>query len=198
MQTPARASSRRRARIAPVDPACLGDDPGMEIRRLTTADAAAYRALRLRGLREHPEAFTSSWDEDEAQPLAASQARLASPQQVLWGAFDGNVLRGIVGLELLRRAKERHKAKVVGMYVPADAAGHGIGAALLQALLAHARRVGLDGLVLTVTEGNAAALRLYCRAGFQAFGTEPRAIRVDGRAFGKVHMHLALAPGDAP
>lgn len=170
----------------------------MEIRRLTTADAAAYRSLRLHGLREHPEAFTSSWDEDEAQPLAVSEARLASPQQVLWGAFEGNALRGIVGLELLRRAKERHKAKVVGMYVPAGAAGRGIGAALLQALLAHARRDGLDDLVLTVTEGNAAALRLYRQAGFQAFGTEPRAIRVAGRAYGKVHMHLALTPGDAP
>ena len=169
----------------------------MEIRRLTIVDAPAYRRLRLRGLREHPEAFTSSWEEDDAQPLAATEARLASLQQVLWGAFDGGALRGIVGLELLRRPKEQHKAKVVGMYVPADAAGRGIGAALLRTLLAHARQAGLSDLVLTVTEGNAAALRLYRRAGFEAFGTEPRAIRVDGRAFGKVHMHLALAPGDA-
>lgn len=170
----------------------------MEIRRLTIADAPAYRALRLRGLREHAEAFTSSWGEDDAQPLAVTEARLASPQQVLWGAFDAGALRGIVGLELLRRAKERHKAKVVGMYVPADEAGRGVGTVLLQALLAHARQAGLSDLVLTVTEGNAAALRLYRQAGFEAFGTEPRAIRVNGRAFGKVHMHLALGPGDAP
>ncbi|WP_427914233.1 N-acetyltransferase family protein [Ramlibacter sp. MMS24-I3-19] len=170
----------------------------MELRRLTAADAAAYRALRLRGLHEHPEAFTSSWEEDAARPLAVTESRLASPQQVLWGAFAGETLCGIVGLELLRRPKEQHKAKVVGMYVPGDAAGRGIGAALLQVLLAHARQAGLTDLVLTVTDGNAAAQRLYRKAGFQAFGTEPRAIRVDGRAFGKVHMHLALTPDDAP
>ena len=174
--------------------AWLGDDPGMEIRRLTLADAPAYRALRLRGLGEHPEAFTSSWEEDDAQPLAATEARLGSPQQLLWGAFDDGALCGIVGLELLRRAKERHKAKVVGMYVPAGMAGRGTGGALLRALLAHARQAGLSDLVLTVTDSNAAALRLYRNAGFEAFGTEPRAIRVDGRAFGKVHMHLALTP----
>lgn len=191
-------SFHRRPRIAPVDPASLGDDPGMEIRRLTTADAPAYRALRLQGLREHPEAFTSSWEEDEAQPLAATEARLASPHQLLWGAVDGGALRGIVGLELLRRAKERHKARVVGMYVPAGLAGRGIGGALLQALLAHARQARLGDLVLTVTEGNASALNLYRKLGFEAFGTEPRAIRVDGRAFGKVHMHLALTPDDVP
>lgn len=166
----------------------------MEIRRLTPADAAAYRALRLRGLHEHPEAFTSSWEEDGAQPMAAAEARLASPQQLLWGGFDGDALRGIVGLELLRRSKERHKGKVVGMYVPAESAGRGLGAALLHAAVAAAREAGLQDLVLTVTDGNAAALQLYRRAGFVAFGTEPRAIRVDGRSHGKVHMHLALAP----
>jgi hypothetical protein len=37
----------------------------MQIRRLEiSADAPLYRALRLRGLREHPDAFTSSFEED--------------------------------------------------------------------------------------------------------------------------------------
>lgn len=166
----------------------------MEIRRLTLADAAPYRALRLRGLCEHPEAFTSSWEEDEAQPLSAAEGRLASAQQRLWGAFEDGALSGIVGLELLRRTKERHKARVVGMYVPAERAGRGVGMALLETVLDAARDIGLEDLVLTVTEGNAAALQLYRRAGFDVFGVEPRAIRVDGRAHGKVHMHLALAP----
>jgi hypothetical protein len=35
----------------------------MNIRRLLSTDAADFRALRLRALREHPEAFTSSFEE---------------------------------------------------------------------------------------------------------------------------------------
>jgi len=162
------------------------------VRVLGAADAAAWRALRLRGLREHPEAFTSSHEEDAAHPPEVAAARLASPRVTFWGAFLHGTLAGIVGLERETRAKNRHKATVVGLFVAPEAAGHGLGHALLQALLAQARAEGLQLLVLTVTEGNDTAVRLYRRCGFRAFGTEPRAILVDGRAYGKIHMYLAL------
>jgi ribosomal protein S18 acetylase RimI-like enzyme len=165
----------------------------MDIRRLTVADAPAYWALRLRGLHDHPEAFTSSWEDDRALPCKAGEARLASPDQLFWGAFEDGTLRGIVGLELLRRAKERHKGRVIGMYVAAESAGRGLGAALLAALLAHAQQARLTDLVLTVSEGNDAALHVYRRAGFLVFGTEPRAVCVLGRPVAKLHMHVELA-----
>ena len=37
----------------------------MVIRPLTVSDAAPYRTLRLRAMREHAEAFTSSYEEEE-------------------------------------------------------------------------------------------------------------------------------------
>ena len=167
----------------------------MEIRRLTVADATEYRALRLRGLHDHPEAFTSSWDEDSGKPVSDAEARLASAHQRQWGAFVDGRLQGIAGLELLPRSKERHKARLVGMYVAQEAAGRGLGAALLAAVIADARSIGRTDLVLTVSDGNASAMRLYRNAGFADFGTEPRAICVDGRHVAKVHMHLRLECG---
>jgi ribosomal protein S18 acetylase RimI-like enzyme len=165
---------------------------GMHVRRLAPADAAAFRDLRLRALGEHPTAFTSSWHEDAALPLATSEARLAAGAVCFWGAFDaGGALCGMVGLERLHRTKEQHKARVVAMYVAHEATRRGAGRALLAALIAHARAEGLADLVLTVTEGNDAA-RLYRAAGFQPFGIEPRAIRVEGDYLAKVHMHLQL------
>lgn len=164
------------------------------IRRLRPADAPAYRALRLRSLREHPEAFTSSFEEDTLAPLAVAQKRLASADLKFWGAFDGDTLFGTIGLDAETRAKNRHKATVVGMYVAAEHAGRGAGRALLDGLLHEARASGLELLVLTVTEGNDGAARLYERVGFKSFGIEPRAILVDGRAYAKNHMYLHLTP----
>jgi ribosomal protein S18 acetylase RimI-like enzyme len=99
----------------------------------------------------------------------------------------------MVGLEHERRSKNRHKGTVIGMYVAPEAAGQGVGRALLQALMVHARGQGIASLVLTVTEGNAHAQRLYAGAGFRSFGIEPDAIRVAGRPFAKNHMHLDLS-----
>jgi ribosomal protein S18 acetylase RimI-like enzyme len=166
----------------------------MDVRRLTADDAPAYRALRLRSFREHPESFTTSAEELAAQPVADSARRLADPRLKFWGAFDSATLCGSVGLELDGRVKNRHKGKVVGMYVPAEWAGRGVGSALIETLVADARASGLELLVLSVTEGNSRAAKLYERCGFRSFGIEPRAIKVAGRAYAKNHMVLELTP----
>jgi ribosomal protein S18 acetylase RimI-like enzyme len=158
------------------------------------ADAPAYREFRLRGLREHPEAFTSSYEEDVIKPIAATEARLAADgDTAMWGAFVGSALAGGIGLVRETRRKNRHKADIVAMYVLPEYARRGIGRALLDSAIAHARDAGIEQLTLTVTQGNAAARELYLAAGFVAFGVEPRAIKVAGEYFAKEHMLLFVA-----
>ncbi len=166
----------------------------MEIRLLSPEDAPLYRPLRLRMLGEHPEAFSSSAEEESLLPMDAVRQRLSSHSRFYWGAFEGGRLLGTVGLDCEQREKNRHKATVVGMYVAREHSGHGLGRALLSTLLSEARERGLEVLVLTVTEGNHAAIRLYENLGFCTFGIEPRAIKVQGVAYAKVHMVLELQP----
>lgn len=171
---------------------------GPVVRVLGPDDAAAYQALRLRGLREHPQAFTSSAEQDADLPLAWAQRRLATdatrPHDFFLGAFDdAGVLAGMAGLQGYARPKQRHNASLVGMYVPLERAGIGLGRALLQALLA--RAIALPGLLqidLTVTAGNRRAQALYEHCGFTVVGLWPRAILVDGIYHDKVRMQLQL------
>jgi GNAT superfamily N-acetyltransferase len=161
------------------------------------SDAAAYRALRLRGLAEHPEAFTSDADEEATKPLSWTERRIGprseAPHDVVLGAFaHGATLVGVVGMDVDPRRKARHRGHVFGMYVPAELRGTGIGRRLLDTLIERARGAGLEQLALTVTAGNAAAESIYRRAGFVPWGTDARAIRVDGIAYDKVHMTMQL------
>jgi len=167
----------------------------IEIRRLGPADATAYRELRLRGLRENPDAFTSSHDEEAARPPDAVLARLgANGLDTVYGAFSAAMLVGVVGVGREPRAKNRHKATVFGMYVAPEHARRGIGMALLRHAIDEARRQpGLRQLVLTVTDSNAAARTMYEKFGFRSFGVEPDAIRVGDDFFDKNHMILFLA-----
>jgi ribosomal protein S18 acetylase RimI-like enzyme len=160
------------------------------IRRLVTADAQAYRALRLRGLAENPDAFTSSYEAEAAAPLARIEARLAADgPDAVFGAFVDGLLAGVLGLAREPRAKGHHRATVFGMYVAPEFSRRGIGRALVRHLVdAASREPGLEQLVLTVTQTNVAARLLYESEGFRSFGVEPRAIRVGERYLDKNHM----------
>ncbi len=164
-----------------------------KIRQLTTADAAAFRELRLRALKDHADAFTSSYEEEVSKPLAATEERLGAGDNTFWGAFVDGELQGMVGLAREPRIKNRHKGDVVAMYVAPESSRRGLARALLQAVIDHARNVlGLEQLVLSVTLSNDAARELYRVAGFTTFGVEPRAIKVAGTYFDKERMILFL------
>jgi len=165
----------------------------MQIRRLEISDAPVYRELRLRGLREHPDAFTSSFEEESVRSPVETEKRLSPTSDTLmWGAFVEGALAGVVGMTRETRLKNRHKATLVAMYVAPEYGGQGLGLALVQTVIQAAKTAQVELLVLTVTDTNRQAAALYARAGFASFGVEPDAIRVNGVPFGKQHMYLQL------
>lgn len=166
------------------------------IERLNPAHAAAYRALMLEAYRLHPDAFTSDVGEREALPLIWWENRLATGSDaadVVFGAFEGQRLLGVVGLSVERRIKARHKSTLFGMYIPLAHHEKGLGRKLLRTVLTYAKsRPHLVLVQLTVTEGNQRAQQLYERMGFTSFGVEPMAVAVGQRYVSKVHMWLDL------
>lgn len=173
----------------------------VEIRPLGPGDAAAFRALRLCGLQECPEAFGSTYEEDARLPLdvVAERLKAAPPPaaRVVLGAFEGDRLIGIVGCVQEAKVKARHKAVVWGMYVSPEARGRGVGRRLLERVIAEARGwAGVERLTLTVVERAHAARELYLAAGFQAFGREPDGLREGSERDTVEYLALPLA-GDA-
>ncbi|MBZ0115297.1 MAG: GNAT family N-acetyltransferase [Thermoanaerobaculia bacterium] len=169
----------------------------MEILRLLPHHAEAYRALLLASYADHPEAFTSTLSERQPLPISWWESRLSvqpDAEERVWGALDGARLVGVAGLRLELRERTRHKAWLFGMAVLPEFGGRGIGRSLVEAVIAEvAARPGMRVLQLTVTESNGAARRLYESCGFQAFGSEPKAIRIGDRFLSKIHMWREIA-----
>ncbi len=169
---------------------------GIRVTTLTPADVAAYRALMLEAYEQAPEAFTTTAAEREAEPLSWWIKRIGSADGLAtaFGAWHDERLVGTVALEYSAKPRTRHAALVLGMYVKSQARGKGVGQALLRAAIAAASaRTGMSCLNLTLTEGNAPALRLYGSLGFVAWGTQPQALRTPSGMKGKVHMSLDLS-----
>ena len=134
---------------------------------------------------------------EAAKPLSVTEARLAATSpDVVYGAFVGGTLAGVVGIARELRTKNRHKAVVFGMYVAPEFGRRGVARALVRHLVAAAKEAqGLEQLVLTVTHSNEPARLLYESEGFRSFGIEPRAIRVGDRYYDKDHMVRFLMAG---
>jgi ribosomal protein S18 acetylase RimI-like enzyme len=172
----------------------------MSIRTLVAADAAAFHALRLRGLLECPQAFASSYEEEAGTALVEIERRLQPrPDAALLGAFQEGVLVGMVGLQREGMAKMAHRAHLWGVYVAPEVRAQGLGAALVTTALKHATDTWASRRVtLGVNVRNTAALALYRKLGFVEYGLEQEYLLVDGEFHDEVLMTCPLAgPGQS-
>ncbi len=156
------------------------------VRRLTSADAAAFHRLRLEGFARHPGQFRIAVEDEQRLPLAEVAARL--DREYVVGGFQGAELVAIGGLSRYAGAKLRHKALLWGMYVRQEARGAGLGDAIVARLLDHAVSEGIEIVILTLAADNERARRLYERWGFVRFGTEPRAVKDGAHYFDETLM----------
>lgn len=155
-----------------------------DVRVLGEGDVADYRRLFLRGLAEHPEAFGTSVEEMQAGTPEEIAKFLTAPTTKMFGAFAGDALIGLVGLQRHSRAKSQHRAHIGPMYVAPEVRRGGVGKGLLDAAIACAEEwQGIEDLVLAVTVGNDAARRLYVAAGFAPYRIDPRYFKIDGRYY---------------
>lgn len=164
------------------------------IRRLGPEDAAAFAEIRLEGLARHPDAFGSDTETESAWPLDQFAERLTG--SAMFGFEEGGVLLGLAGFFANTGSKRCHRGVLWGMYVRDAARGRGVGARLVEAVLAHARD-HVEQVHLEVSVDNAAALALYERCGFRRYGTDPRALKIDDRHVDAHQMVLIFAGGSA-
>ena len=144
----------------------------MEIRRIRSEDWRELRDLRLRALRDAPDAFGSTYQLEAAYP------------ERMWldwavdGAADGSSFtvvamdeRRWIGMAVGAPHRDHPgEAGLFAMWVDPSARGSGVGRALVEDVVAWAGSAGFPVLRVRVTVSNEAAVRLYERCGFSDAG----------------------------
>ncbi len=155
------------------------------VRELRQEDDCAYRVLWQDALQRHAQYFRTAAGDD----VPAGIPTRGEKDSFTLGAFEKNVLVGIVSLERDRGLKLRHKALLFRMFVVPEAAGRGVGRSLLRAVLSWAEEIDdLRSIHLTVLERNHRARALYRSLGFVDFALEPDAVRMEADYVGEVQM----------
>ena len=121
--------------------------------------------------------------EDWWDGALASHAR---GERVILVAGEGGAVDGTVQLVPAPQENQAFRADIAKLLVHSHARRRGLGAALMQAVEAEARRMGRTLLTLD-TETGSGAERLYLRLGWTLFGQVPGyAMRADGSSAGTV------------
>ena len=180
----------------------VSDSSGLRIARIGPADLGAYKTLRDEALRLHPDAFDADIESEQARPPESFIGRLGLGEPLggsfLLGAWEGQQMVGMIGMERQSQHKLRHSAELNSMMVRPSHTARGLGRMLMEACIAEARKaIGLEQIILRVSTSSTSAIRLYEHAGFKSCGVVPHALRlVDGpgqvRYFDKMTMVLML------
>lgn len=160
-----------------------------DVRLLEPEEWRSWKELRLEGLAECPSSFSADLSIEEKAPDENFVQRMKA--NAIFGAWRAGRLVGTVGLSQRSDEKVRHKATMWGMYVRKEARGQGLGRALIDALTQQAQGRVVQ-IHCQVTTTNTAALKLYQSAGFEIYGTEPQALRVDGVFYDEYLMLLRV------
>ncbi|KKK36702.1 acetyltransferase [Mesobacillus campisalis] len=164
----------------------------MKIRKLVSMDASAYIELRLEALRDTPEAFSSSYEEEKDYPIEQTANRLDDVNSTTFGAFaDGNLI-GVVTLVPDTRIKIRHRAHIFAMYVTPNFRRTGAGKALIAKAVKQAKENGTEQLYLAVTASNQPAKKLYQSFGFTTYGVDKNALKIEDTYYDDELMVLFL------
>jgi ribosomal protein S18 acetylase RimI-like enzyme len=137
---------------------------GLIIRRAELDDWQICRDIRLRALREEPQAYESTLEDE--QHLSDQQWRERLVRASTFLAVDHE---NVVGMAVAL-PQDDGEMMIVAMYVAWDARRRGVAARLIDEIGRMAMSRGSSRLVLDVADGNAAAERSYRRYGFVPIG----------------------------
>lgn len=159
----------------------------IEIRKLGRGDVDAFIRIRLEGLRTDPTSFGSDIEVEKARPRDYFVEYLApSRWRIVWGAFRGDDLVGLIRLEKEGGAAHRW---IYSMYVTPAERRRGLARRLMRIAITRAKRdPGVRQIYLDVETTNERALRLYRAMGFIDNGLEDEAIVVGGKTYREYRM----------
>ncbi|TRZ38014.1 GNAT family N-acetyltransferase [Niallia circulans] len=163
----------------------------MEIKVLEKNDANSYKGLRLEALKLSPEAFASSYEEEKDFTLETFANRVSNSSSYTLGAFENGVLAGVVTLQLEQKAKLKHRINIFAMYVAVEKRGKGIAKKLMQEAITKSKQMDeIEAIYLTVGAANLPAKNLYQSLGFEAYGIDKNALKIDNIYFDEELMVL--------
>ena len=100
---------------------------------------------------------------------------------------DGEIIAVSDVTPMGMKSRTLHRC-ALGMSVRQDFWRQGIGSAMMERLIAHARQSGFEQIELEVVTANRRAINLYVKYGFQVYGTRPHGMKYPDGTYANDYM----------
>lgn len=131
-----------------------------------------YREIRLAALKDSPSAFAATWQQEVEYPVERWKMRAQRSQdgvaRIVVVAVEAGQWIGLAGG--YRPGDRAADAELISMWVTAGYRGHGVGRALVGAILSWAEGYRARDIGLWVNKTNRSAISLYQATGFRPTG----------------------------
>ena len=163
------------------------------LRRLKAEDVDAFRAMRLRALRDHPRAYMQTFEEENVRPRKFHEFMVEN--NIIMGAFHENTVVGVttlVGYTILSLnglTKTKHKGIVWGAYVLPEHRYKDLAKDMRLRLFEIAKEIGLTACTSSIVANNPAALKVHQGVGYIEMFREKDAVQhADGSFDDVIHL----------
>lgn len=147
------------------------------IRKLDINDLHLYKEIRLELLKNEPSNFGSSFEEESMFEEQMWINRLTKKEIIAIGAFDDQLLVGIVLGVLNPRQKLKHVATLNSIYVSKEYRKLGLAKKMIDYAIELLKNLHVEIIKLSVVTTNEAAINLYNQMGFIKYGIEKKSIK---------------------
>ncbi|OON93807.1 MAG: hypothetical protein ATN31_05260 [Candidatus Epulonipiscioides saccharophilum] len=152
----------------------------MFIRSLSFNDGDILKNIRYKALKNNPEAFGASYEEEQNYDTLTYSNRLKDENNYFFGAFENNEIIGLICLSKNTRLKTSHRSTITSFYVDLNYRRMGIGKQLLSTVLQKAADIQMiEQVELSVVSIQYPAISLYISMGFEIYGTEFHSLKID-------------------
>jgi len=160
---------------------------------ITERDVEPYMNLRINDLKQYSDAFESSLEEEVETCMERMYHRIASEEEMAFGAFEAEQLVGTVSLLLSQQARLKHRARIIGLYVDHAYRNSGVSRMLIKKTIEEAKNnKAVEQLYFNVVASDFIAKRLFKSLGFHTYAVDRNAIKIDGKYYDEELMVLSF------
>lgn len=162
----------------------------IDIIQLSATKWQQYKSLRLRALKEDPQAFGSSYKKELQYSDKKWQSRLTGGDLIIFANLDQQLV-GMAGAYQTDADQKSQSSTIFGVFVVSEARGKGVSRKIMKALLRLLKDRGVAQVNLTVNKDQLAAIGLYRKLGFQVI-REKKVVLGDGLEHAEIVMTKRL------